>query len=546
MLNLPPWIALVILAALLACGEQTPAPRGAEATVPASAGGRTATSAPAPEQTNTPQTVMTETPEPETPETPETRENPAATTPLPANSPTADQRATPEPPGVLAPLQALDSRAMFSELSDAEKECIGENPERQTRYIGCLEDETIDRIFLAGFVPGPRPISQESSDCVRAAFEVIDPRAVMTAGIEGNPGRAMAGSMAALSVTVACLNDQEWEETAPMLGMTPDERMGMQCLLAELGGPGPMAAAMTAAQEGDFTNLGRAGAECGMEMGPPPGQPPGTPPPAPTAIPEAPTPHPIPATTLVITVAAIPAGIPDYDRSDWRHWVDEDGDCQDARQEVLIAEGLVPVTYEDDRECRVETGQWWAPHLGHHLGNPSHIDVDHHVPLKNAHLSGGWRWDAAMKEEYANFLGEENHLIAISSRHNRSKGARGPEEWAPPDNALWCQYAVDWAVIKEKWELTMTPVESEIVMDMLGTCADPPKFEVETLDYSGAVTGELDPTAEPEGVVYESCEGAAAAGEQRVQGSQGGGEGFPKDMVPSARDGDGDGVVCEQ
>ena len=111
------------------------------ATVPAPSG--TATSAPAPDQTNTPQTVMTETP--------------AATTPLPANSPTPQQRATPAPPRVFAPLQALDSGTMFSELADAEKECIGENPERQTRYIGCLEDETIDRIFLAGFVPKPKP-----------------------------------------------------------------------------------------------------------------------------------------------------------------------------------------------------------------------------------------------------------------------------------------------------------------------------------------------------------------------------------------------------
>ena len=31
-----------------------------------------------------------------------------------------------------------------------------------------------------------------------------------------------------------------------------------------------MAKAMTAAQEGEFTNLARAGAECGLEMGPPP------------------------------------------------------------------------------------------------------------------------------------------------------------------------------------------------------------------------------------------------------------------------------------
>ena len=470
-------------------------------------------------------------------------------------------------PRVLAPLQALDSGEMFSELSDAEKECIGENPERQTRYIGCLEDETIDRIFLAGFVSGPEPLSQESSDCVRAAFEVIDPRAVMTAGIEGNPGTAMAGSMAALSVTVVCLNDEEWEKADPAAGMSDQDRAGGQCLMAELEGPGKMTEAMLAAQEGDITGLALAGTECGLDMGPPPGQPPGTTPPPPKATttgatptetnatptpsptrmpaPTTPTPEPIPATTLVITVASIPTGIPDYDRSDWKHWTDADGDCQDARQEVLIAESLVTVTFETDRECRVATGQWWAPHLGHHLGNPSHLDVDHHVPLKNAHLSGGRAWSPAEKERYANYLGEENHLVAISSRHNRSKGARGPEEWAPPDNALWCDYATDWAEIKEQWGLTMTPVESAIVMDMLGTCEEPPQFEVKTLDYLGTVTGEDKPTAEADEPMYGSCEEASAAGEERVQGSRGSGQGFPAEMVPSARDGDGDGVVCE-
>ena len=46
--------------------------------------------------------------------------------------------------------------------------------------------------------------------------------------------------------------------------------------------------------------------------------------------------------------------------------------------------------------------------------------------------------------------------------------------------------------------------------------------------------------------VYGSCEEAEAAGEKQVQGSQGGGKGFPAEMVPSARDGDGDGVVCER
>ena len=386
----------------------------------------------------------------------------------------------------------------------------------------------------------------------------------MTAGIEGDPGRAMAGSMAGFLVTTACLSDKEWEKAGPAAGASDQDRAGGQCLMAELGGPGNMAEAMLAAQEGDLTSMANAGAECGLDMGPMPPTPP-----APTATSIAATPVPAPATpmptptatattvpstpdptgtnTLTITVAAIPADLPAYDRSDWKHWVDEDGDCQDARQEVLIEESLDEVTFETDEKCRVETGQWWAPHLGHHLGNPTHIDVDHHVPLKNAHLSGAWAWSPAEKERYANYLGEENHLVAISSRHNRSKGARGPEEWAPPDNALWCDYASDWAEIKDRWALTMTPVESETVMAMLGTCENPPKFELETLDYLGTVTGEEDkPTAETDEAAYGSCEEAAAAGEQRVQGSRGGGQGFPAEMVPSAQDGDGDGVVCEQ
>ena len=161
--------------------------------------------------------------------------------------------------------------------------------------------------------------------------------------------------------------------------------------------------------------------------------------------------------TLTITVAEVPADIPDYDRSEWKHWTDADRDCQDARQEVLIEESLDGVTFETEKECRVATGRWWAPYLAHHLGNPGHIDVDHHVPLKNAHLSGGWKWDPTTKEAYANNLTDPAHLIAISSRHNRSKGARGPEEWKPPDQASWCQYALDWTEIKRSWELTMTP-----------------------------------------------------------------------------------------
>ena len=463
---------------------------------------------------------------------------------------------------------------MISNLSDAELTCIDRDPERiitaltgdgpasmeeQTRLTKCLDDGTVDQLFIATIIPVS--LSQATSDCVMAALDVIDPRAVMTVGLEGDPQTAMAGSMAAFTVSVACLSDEEWEAAAPRVGMGPEDRDGMVCIMAALGGPAEMATAMTEAMEaedvGEGTALYRAGLECGIDPGPAPSA---TPTPMPTATtvaltpPATPsqtstatststsTPTPTETNTLVITVTEIPEGIPEYDRGDWKHWVDADGDCQDARQEVLITESLEPVEYEDDRQCRVESGRWWVPYLE----NPGHIDVDHHVPLKNAHLSGGWAWDAAKKEAYANYLGDPDHLVAISSRHNRSKGARGPEEWAPPDNSLWCDYATDWAEIKESWGLTMTPAESEIVMDMLGTCEDPPDFVVEARDVMAVKVGVHKPTTESEETVYGSCEEAEEAGEKRMQGSQGGGQGFPKAMVPSARDGDGDGVVCER
>ncbi len=258
---------LVVLSTLTACSDPTPAP---ETQAPTSTPAPTPTEYPVPTESQIERPTAT-----------------AAPTATPASTPTPEPTATPAPPGALAPLQLQDSGAMLSELSDTELACIGGDTEKlaqaltgpgsasreeQTEFIGCLEDETLARIFLAGFVPGPEPLSLESSDCVRTAFAVIDPKAVMTAGIEGDPAIAMAGGMTGLFVTMACLNDEEWEATGPQVGMGPEEREGMQCLLAELGGPGQMAGAMIAAQEGDITGLSQAGAECGLDMGPPPSQ----------------------------------------------------------------------------------------------------------------------------------------------------------------------------------------------------------------------------------------------------------------------------------
>ena len=516
----------------------------------------------------TPLPVLTETPG-----------SSAANTTLPTN--TLEPRGTEEPlratsepetlppGGAIIPLNLGDSEAALSRVSKPEISCLKQAaspgrlheilrdakmpvPEEEAWIVACLEDETLFGVFVAMLIGDPGPLSQDTSTCLRTGLEWVDLRELMTEDTRdrGQDDRARAVFLSGYFTAAACLNQEEWDATADGLGLNPGDQETFRCFIEAVGGPETLATALEGTDDDGSVDLNRARLGCGLffegTSEDTSAEPPPTPTPTALTGPPPSTSAPTPANTLVITVAAIPAGIPAYDRSDWRHWVDADRDCQDARQEVLIEESLTEVTFETDEQCRVATGQWWAPHLGHHLENPSHIDVDHHVPLKNAHLSGGWQWDADRKEEYANYLGEENHLVAISARHNRSKGARGPEEWAPPDNDLWCDYATDWAEIKERWSLTMTPVESEIVIDMLGTCENPPEFQVETLEYPETTTRQDKPTAEPEETVYESCEKAAAAGQERVQGSRGGGRGFPAAIVPSARDGDGDAVVCEQ
>ena len=101
-------------------------------------------------------------------------------------------------------------------------------------------------------------------------------------------------------------------------------------------------------------------------MSPPTPEPP-SPTPTPTALPARPTATPTgTATVLRVTVSAVPATLPDYDRHDWKHWTDADRDCQDARNEVLIAESQTAVAYRTDRKCRVDDRRMVGPVQQHH------------------------------------------------------------------------------------------------------------------------------------------------------------------------------------
>ena len=171
-----------------------------------------------------------------------------------------------------------------------------------------------------------------------------------------------------------------------------------------------------------------------------------------------------------LEIKEVSTSIPTYDRGDWSHWSDDDGDCQNIRHEVLQDETQEEVTFTTSSNCYVATGKWYGVYTGEYYYSASELDVDHFVPLKNAHDSGGYEWSLEKKKEYANYLEDSDHLIAVQSGANRSKGARGPEDWIPANTQYWCQYAYDWIRIKDTWTLSATQAEWDALRFMIATC----------------------------------------------------------------------------
>jgi hypothetical protein len=170
-----------------------------------------------------------------------------------------------------------------------------------------------------------------------------------------------------------------------------------------------------------------------------------------------------------LIVSSSPAPVK-YDRDDWGSgWSDADRNCMNARHEVLKAESVDSTQLSSNR-CTVTGGRWYAAFTGTWITNPSTLDIDHFVPLANAHASGGWAWSSTTKRNYYNDLSDPKHLIAVTASANRSKGSRGPESWKPTDTSYWCAYAHTWATIKTRWELTVTASELGALTVMLNKC----------------------------------------------------------------------------
>ena len=149
--------------------------------------------------------------------------------------------------------------------------------------------------------------------------------------------------------------------------------------------------------------------------------------------------------------------IPKYDRDYFgKSWADMDGDGQNSRAEALIDNSTGPVTFRSSRERVVDTGRWLSLFTGDILRNAGDTDIDHVVPLYFAWYHGAYAWDYEDRIAFAN---DPRNLIVVENYLNRSKGAKSPIEWLPPENR--CEYTLKFIRIMKIYKMKLSTDEQE-------------------------------------------------------------------------------------
>lgn len=168
------------------------------------------------------------------------------------------------------------------------------------------------------------------------------------------------------------------------------------------------------------------------------------------------------------SITVLPERRRGYRREDWPHWLPVRR-CINTRDQVLIDESLDSVVLSQDG-CAVVSGRWHDPYIDQDIRDPKRLDIDHMVPLEEAFASGGHDWPRDKRAAFANDRTDPRTLVAVLGEVNRAKGAKGPEEWLPPNKAYQCRYVADWIAVKAHWRLGMDESERVAVGNIVNAC----------------------------------------------------------------------------
>jgi hypothetical protein len=165
-----------------------------------------------------------------------------------------------------------------------------------------------------------------------------------------------------------------------------------------------------------------------------------------------------------------PTVVPKYKRIEqFGRWINDPNDdfCYNTRALVLIRDSKKDVTFDETDKCNVISGRWKDDYTGQTFTTHEDIQIDHFVPLKNAYLSGAYKWSFKARCLYANYLGYKFHLKSVNASQNMKKGDKGPDRYMPPNNEYTCPYLKNWLTVKFLWGLRMTESEATAITQLM-------------------------------------------------------------------------------
>lgn len=156
-----------------------------------------------------------------------------------------------------------------------------------------------------------------------------------------------------------------------------------------------------------------------------------------------------------------------YNRADWPHWLDPDGNGFNTRAEILIRDAALDEKIIASNTHGITAGKWHCPYSNQLFFDAVELDIDHVVPLSWAHSHGGAKWSKRKKRQFAN---DHNNLLAVSAELNRIKGDKGPDRWLPPNKGAQCAYIRRFDAVVTRYGLQYTPGEIQDMVSLLGQC----------------------------------------------------------------------------
>lgn len=172
-----------------------------------------------------------------------------------------------------------------------------------------------------------------------------------------------------------------------------------------------------------------------------------------------------------LTIA--PESDADYDRErDYAdRWAMVSTGC-DVRNHILNRD-LTDVV-QTGKGCKVASGVLDDPYTGETIqfqageGTSDDVQIEHIVPVSEAHDSGAAEWTQAEREAFYN---DDFNLIAVDGEANNDRGdADAGEAWRPPNAAYHCQYAAGQIEVKAKYGMSVDQAEHDALAAILSNC----------------------------------------------------------------------------